>query len=263
MKSLIEGLRRHPLLVFLFLAFSLFWLAMPLGAQFFVLMAIVGSFAPALSAMVVTVLTEGRTGLHVLFSKFSPKQVHGGWYLLALGIPLVVCAGIAMVSWVLGSQPSILTGPGLVLVSLVFVFAAGEELGWRGYMLPRLLAKLSPLEAALVMGAIHAGYHLPLWIAPGVTQPAYSSISFLLTCLALGILWTWLYLNSSGSILVATLFHGSFNAAGNILFGNILPVHLSLLLPVGFWLAAILVLVFARGSMLRKFTPQKLETNGI
>ena len=263
MRGLFDTVRRYQLLVYLFLTFSLFWLAMPLGAQFFVLMALVGSFAPALFALVVTAGTQGRTGVRVLFGRFAPRRVREVWYLLALGIPLVVCAGIAGLSWVLGSVPSILTGPGLVLVSLVFFFAAGEELGWRGYMLPRLLEKLAPLNAGLLIGAIHACYHLPLWIAPGITQPAYSSISFLLTSLALGILWTWLYLNSSGSILVATLFHGSFNAAGNIFFGNILPAYLSLLLPAGFWLAAVLVLVSARGSMLRKFTHQTRGTGGI
>lgn len=249
-----KAVRRFQLYIYLCTAFILFWSAIPLASGAFVAFALVGSFAPALAAVMITAVVGGRKGLSMLFGRFAPRQVSGRWYVLALGIPILTCGVIAGASLVMGSKPSILTGPAMILMVVVFIFAAGEELGWRGYMLPRLLERRSPLAAGLIMGVIHACYHLPLWLAPDTIPPAYSFLSFFLTSLALGILWVWLYLYSSGSILVATLFHGAFNAAGNILFGGINPAHLSLLLPISFGLAAGMVFVADRSKLVTRYS---------
>ena len=236
--------KRFSLILYLIFAFIPFWLGMPLASNAFVLLAFAASFAPSVAAFVVISTVEGRTGLSAWLRRFFPKQVKARGYLLAVILPILVCSAVVWGSWVLGSQPNILGGPALVLLVLVYFFAAGEELGWRGFMLTRLLERTPPLAAAIFMGIVHAVYHLSLWISPGITVPANLSLSFFVTSLGLGLLRTWLYLNSKGSVLVATLFHGTFNAAGNVLFGGFLPVHLSWQLPIGFGLAAVVVLAY-------------------
>jgi membrane protease YdiL (CAAX protease family) len=84
----------------------------------------------------------------------------------------------------------------------------GEEIGWRGYALPRLLSRWSPFTAGAVLGVIWAVWHLPVVLAdPGLRVPA----PFLLQVVPLSILFTWLFLRTKGSVLIAVLFHAWFD----------------------------------------------------
>jgi uncharacterized protein len=105
-------------------------------------------------------------------------------------------------------------GPAAVLPIFILPFfltdliSNGEELGWRGYVLPRLQARYSALVASLVVGVIWAFWHLPLLMAPGSSSPLGL---FMIKVIADSVLFTWLYNNSKGSLLLVTMFH----AVGN------------------------------------------------
>nr|WP_275403038.1 CPBP family intramembrane glutamic endopeptidase [Roseibacterium persicicum] len=94
---------------------------------------------------------------------------------------------------------------------------AGEETGWRGYLLPRLLDRLGPLAASLVLGLAWSLWHLPLWALPGDFHAGLPVSLFLIQSLALSVVYTRLWLASSGSLIVAHLFHAASNTTLGLL----------------------------------------------
>ncbi len=252
MKLMASFFQRYALPIFFVLTFGIFWAATPLAPISFLLPALIASFAPALVALAVAAITEGNAGAAALLRRLFIWRVGPWWYAAALGIPVVVSLAIVGLSLLLGPPGAARIGPLSPLLLILFIFAAGEELGWRGYALPRLLSSRPPLAVALFLGVIHAWYHAPLWWSPGFPTPAYSFGAFLATSLGFGVLWTWLYQQTQGSVLIATLFHGAINAAGNVFFAGIPSAQLSWLLPVGFVVAAFVVLAVSGLNLSRK-----------
>lgn len=90
----------------------------------------------------------------------------------------------------------------------------GEELGWRGFALPRLQARMSALSASLILGLLWALWHLPLYLTAGHPLSEVFFGWFLLSILADAILFTWIFNNTRGSLLVVLLFHASIATSG-------------------------------------------------
>jgi uncharacterized protein len=101
----------------------------------------------------------------------------------------------------------------LVIALPVTLFTFGEEYGWRGYLLPRLLP-LGEIRASVLIGVIWGVWHLPLLLA-GLNYPGVNVwlaiIIFTFVTVALSFTYTWFYVASSGSVLVAAVFHASTN----------------------------------------------------
>jgi membrane protease YdiL (CAAX protease family) len=97
---------------------------------------------------------------------------------------------------------------------VVFVLVVGEEIGWRGYALPKLLQSHSAVAANLILGILWGGWHLPTFFVPGAPQAGIPFVAFLLFTTGASVLFTWLYLHTRGSLLLATLFHGAINSFG-------------------------------------------------
>jgi membrane protease YdiL (CAAX protease family) len=129
----------------------------------------------------------------------------------------------------------------LPLALAVTIFLEGgalEEPGWRGFALPQLLGRRSALSASLILGAVHAGWHLPLY----VTSP--ENLYYIPLVMAAAVLFTWLYVATRGSVLLAVLFHGSVNTFAAYfapLFPAVDAVRLFWLLAALLSLAAIVV----------------------
>jgi membrane protease YdiL (CAAX protease family) len=98
-----------------------------------------------------------------------------------------------------------------LLVVLCLTDGLGEETGWRGYGLPRLLERTGPVRASLLLGVVWAVWHLPLYWTPGV--PLYQSpILLLFVDLPItALLYTWVFLHTGGSALLAILLHSAAN----------------------------------------------------
>ena len=97
-----------------------------------------------------------------------------------------------------------------------FIFDAltnGEEMGWRGYVLPRLQAKHSALVSSLILGVVWGFWHLPKYLAPGNTG---SFALGMVKILADAVLYTWLYNNTKGSLLLVTFLHAAGNTGGGV-----------------------------------------------
>ncbi len=149
-----------------------------------------------------------------------------GWVLLALlWIPALVVVSIFIDDprWGLPFATYQLPATGLALVSLVmvkflyqlfFFNATGEEAGWRGFALPRLQARVSPLVACLVLNFFWPLWHFFLWMAEGkpVLSLGYWGEAYL-THLSATVIIVWFYNRSKGSILVAGIVHAAANTA--------------------------------------------------
>jgi hypothetical protein len=168
-------------------------------------------YVPSAMGILLTALFEGRAGLAALFARLDPRR--GGWWVL-ITILLFVGAGL-----IAGLIDSLVTGgpaprlnwrfaPQILLVGVVFdPGPVGEEFGWRGFALPRLLRRHNPLVATLILGALWAVWHLPAFFVPELPQSGFNLPAFMLSTVALAIVISWLWLKSKGSLLVAITAH--------------------------------------------------------
>jgi membrane protease YdiL (CAAX protease family) len=173
------------------------------------------SSGPLLAALIVIPITQGWTGLRALASGMLTWRVGWRWYALALGIPLVVALGAALLNVVLGAPaPSLaLLGPGY-MPFLAFAVRLinpsdgplAEEPGWRGFAQPGLQVGRSPLAATLILALLVTGWHLPLVLASGIDQlPPIA----LLATIAVTFWYAWLYNRSGGSVLMTLVAHAA------------------------------------------------------
>jgi membrane protease YdiL (CAAX protease family) len=253
-------MRARAIVAFLILSFGAFWLATPLAAVSSALPLLAAAIAPGLVAVLVVATTDGGGGVRALLGTLARWRVRPGWYLAAIGIPVAAGIAAAGCGLALGSTPRVDLAGVLPLAPVIVLFAAGEELGWRGFLLPQLLGRMPVIPTALVLGVIHAAYHAPLWVAAAMPAPAYSFVSFSVTSLAFGVLFTWLYLGTARSVLLTTLFHGSINVAGNAFFGGMPSGRLDWLLPLSYWAFAVAVIAWTGTSLVRPPVPVPRQT---
>ncbi len=88
---------------------------------------------------------------------------------------------------------------------------AGEEVGWRGYALPRLAARFGLARASVLLGIIWAAWHLPLFYISGTDTTGQSFPLYLLGVTALSVAIAWLYARTNGSLLLTMLMHAAVN----------------------------------------------------
>ena len=184
----------------------------------------IGAAGPSLAGVICTAKDEGRRGLRSLLASLVRWRLPARWYVLCLVGPLAVAlSAVALHRLAVGNDAkfhlemaTIVLTPPLLLVGL-FIGPLQEELGWRGYALPRLIDRWSSVPAALVLGVAWACWHLPLYAIDTGNQERAPLAAFLISVVALSVVYTWFWTVTSGSLLVALLFHSSTNAAGVIL----------------------------------------------
>jgi membrane protease YdiL (CAAX protease family) len=177
-----------------------------------------------IAAVIMTGATLSTSGVTNLLRRFLIWRVGLFWYGFALfGYAIIDLAAIAIYAVATGETPDFNqvmahkiagTSTNLWLFAAAFwafnVFANGEEIGWRGYALPRLQARYSALASSLIVGILWAVWHVPKYLVAG------NSESFALaatTMMARSVVCTWMYNNTRGSLLLVTLFHAAGNAA--------------------------------------------------
>src|SRR5215217_1379838 len=264
-------LRRHPLVTFFLLVFIITWVVWvprasgaPLG--------VVGqawTWAPTIAALLAAALTGGRGALRELGSRLVRWRVGWQWYLVVILGPAAFSLAVAGVytllggSWAEAAPPALLEGTllflPLFLLILTLTDGLGEELAWRGFTLPRLLTRYNALAASLILGVIWALWHLPLLWTEGGPMYQLPVWLLLLDVTAKAVLFTWVFLHTRGSVLIAMLFHGATN-----LFlvspevASTGDFALPLLAMVGKWVLVGVVLLVAGPSLVRGSHPEAL-----
>jgi CAAX protease family protein len=181
---------------------------------------LLGVFAPALAALALTARADGRAGTLALLRRTVKWSVGARWYVFAVGY----MAAIKLVSALLlriatGAWPAFGQEP-VYIMAIAIVFStpvqAGEEIGWRGYALPRLSARLGLSIASIVLGVIWAGWHLPFFFISGTDKSGQSFPLYLLSVTALSVAMAWLYWRTNGSLLLTMLMHAAVNVTKDI-----------------------------------------------
>jgi membrane protease YdiL (CAAX protease family) len=163
-------IRSYPLVAYSILAFA-FSVALTLLLNVSHIFGLLALFGPAAAALIVSRVWRGRAGVAELWAATKRWRVHPGWYAAAVALPV---AGFALghVLFVAAGNP-MLPVPGTIqpILFVLFVLVIGEEIGWRGFLLRHLLHERSPLAAAILVGAVWALWHTPLYFIPGM--PSY------------------------------------------------------------------------------------------
>jgi membrane protease YdiL (CAAX protease family) len=244
---------------------------------------LIGAFGPVVAAVAVTAQESGRAGLRSLLSRIVRWRVAPIWYVVALLGPILIYLAAMALHVLLGGQPpdlSVLVGmlPLVMVLSVYFLVVAGlgEEVGWRGYALPALQARYGALLSSVILGAMWASWHLPLFFNPSVGS--YSDLSFFLFvafAVPLTILITWVFNSTGGSVLMAMIFHALMNASGEL--PKALPEYsvrpasaieaaaetgrMYLMLTIVLWVAAVVV-VLAYGPRDLSRRPRQIAQTG-
>ncbi len=277
-----EPIRRHPLVTFFLLAFAITWVVWVPRAASQGLWAsdwpsVLGqawTWAPAIAALLAAALTGGRDALRELGVRLVRWRVGWQWYLVVILGPALfslVVAGVYVVlggSWAEAAPPAIREGPlvmlPLFLVILTLTDGLGEELAWRGFALPRLLTRYNALVASLVLGVLWALWHLPLLWTEGngmFHQPVWL---LLMDVTAKSILFTWVFLHTRGSVLIAMLFHGATNLF--IVSPDVAStgdLALPLLAAVAKWVLVLVVVLEAGPRLVRGPRPEALPRTSV
>lgn len=206
-----------------------------------------GGFGPAVAAIVVLWL-RGNS-IKEWLREGLDWRVGKRWYGIALGLPAV--AGITMGSLLVAATGSVALDQladlapmyPVMLLFLMLVGGGQEEFGWRGLALPALQERFNALIASVIIGLVWTVWHLPLFTF-GVSGYRNHPIGvYAVLVIGFAIIFTWLYNNTDGSILLAMILHGGFNTASG--FGGSFvvdsstigfPVLITYVIPV--WIVA-------------------------
>lgn len=178
---------------------------------------IIGTWAPTLTAIALTAGERGLKGVGTLLRRLLIWRAHPLWYAFAIGSTAVIVVVAIAAHRALGgvavsdNDPAqwYLVFPGFA--SIFFVSVLGEEVGWRGYALPRLQGRFGPLRASLVIGTIWGVWHLPLWWMGGNFHAQIPFGLFVLQDIALAIVMTWMLNRTGGSLLLVSILHAASN----------------------------------------------------
>jgi membrane protease YdiL (CAAX protease family) len=209
---------------------------------------------PAILSIVLTALTNGGRGVRALLKKPFEWRVGFKWYVVALGLALGLRLTMSVLALLLGWIPAIQIRawslPQFILLgTFILVGSAAEELGWRGYVLPRLLTSRSALFSALLLGIIWGVLHLSLTF-PGQMNAGSHWLPTILQIIGLSVVLTWLYIQTGGNIVIPIVFHAGQNILVFLNEGISLTEQLWLLTVVT--LAYSLVIFFFLGANMRR-----------
>lgn len=231
--------QRHPLIVYFTLAYAIAWggillinfwngfhvfygqsvLSNGIGKQImFIWFAMLAG--PGIAGLFLKYIVDGKEGLKQMLSLLFRWKVSIQWYAAALLImpALVVLVIYSFVFISKNYSPGLMLGTGIGAGLIGGFF---EEIGWTGFALPKLQLRYTPFVAAIILGLIHAVWHLPADYLGGISfYKELYWLHFLLWIIALTafrVLAVWIY-NHSNSLLLAQITHASFTGS-QLIFG--------------------------------------------
>jgi membrane protease YdiL (CAAX protease family) len=175
------------------------------------------------AAVMVYVFSPSNRRFRNVFSSGSEKHTGVTWIVLSvLLFPAITLAANFLAHHPEGGEPLISLGGtwgeivksaiALFTVDLLYGGSLGEEPGWRGFALPYLQEKHSPLEASIILGFFWGLWHAPIDVSHGYVLPGFGGVIVrLMLVIPLTLLFTFFYNRTKGSLLVAILLHTSAN----------------------------------------------------
>jgi membrane protease YdiL (CAAX protease family) len=225
----------------------------------------IGVFTPALVALFLSSRTGIRGETKTLLGRIGRWQVPIKWYVFAVGYLAIIKILVALIHRVVtGEWPVFGREAWYIMIAAILFSAwvqAGEEIGWRGFALPRLTVKFGLPVSTLLLGILWACWHLPLFFVKGADTFGQSFPLYLLQVTALSVAMGYLYWRTGGSLLLVMLMHAAVNNTKGIVSsavqGATNPFALSNS-PVA-WLTVALLWVFAIYFLIRMRNVKQLN----
>lgn len=254
---------RHDLVLYFVLAYLLSWALWPL-----VILNPTSSplvpFGPLIAAVIVALLAGGRYELWALLRQLGRWRVHPIWYVIALLGPFVL-AGLTALLAVAAGAPVRGTGGytdwraiTYFFLSTIVIVGLFEEVGWRGFALPRLQRRLDAIWAALLLGVLWGLWHLPELISDPTGQRP--PMQFLIWALALSVIFSWLYNSTNGSLPIVIICHAAIDTAGRFMLPEFVGDGYQLVwwfMVALYVLVAVVVILVAGPKRLRTHIPRR------
>jgi membrane protease YdiL (CAAX protease family) len=214
MRALRAAIATHPVPAYLAIAFAFSW-TFTILVSISVAFGLIALFGPALGAVIVG-WADGTLG--EIRQRTTDWRQPLGTYAAAFGIPFAVAAAGAVAIVAAGGS---WTGFGTIsaIEVVIFVLVIGEEIGWRGFLQPRLRARMGLLESGLLTGVAWTLWHLPIYLQPGQGLAAF--VPFAWWVVPLAVVMGFVAERARYSVIVATVMHGAANIATPILLPGI------------------------------------------
>jgi uncharacterized protein len=224
-----------------------------------------GAFTPSLVALWLTARAGMPGQTQKLLSKIGKWKMNIKWYLFAAGFIVVIKLFVALIyRLIIGVWPQFGQEAWYIMVVAVIFTTwvqAGEEIGWRGFALPRMTARFGLPISTLLLGILWACWHLPLFFVQGADTFGQSFPLYLIQVTALSVAIGYLYWRTQGSLLLTMLMHCAVNNTKDIVPSAVQgannPFALSNSLVA--WLTVTLLWVFATYFLIRMRSIKFLE----
>ena len=221
----------------------------PFDSPYVQVLTIFYAVGPALSALIVSQVAYGKTGVQELDKGLIKWRVGLVWYIVALLGPVVLLITAQVVTKLLRIPVTIaVPQSNLTIFAFMINFLATtcEEIGWRGFALPRLQKQYNALTATLIVGMLWGLWHLPLIFLVGQSMSEFPFLWFIII-VTNAFIYTWIYNSTKGSILLVALFHGALNIFSGFIPG-VSPIVDALVNCV---VVIILIAVFGKTNLSR------------
>ena len=230
--------QKYPVAVYCLLTFSITW-----GLKYWYALvrtdnylppfnfSLIAQFSPSLVAVTLIFITEGLDGFHRTVKSTLNWRVNPWWILLAFGFEPVLFFSFTIFYWIMFGQflhanesslASSIAAFGLTFVIGLFRWGLAEEIGWRGWMYPKLQSRMSPFMASMVLAVVNTLWHIHPNSLSGIatsTEGAYLSGYFpeaverLIITIPITLVETFIFNNTNGNLLLMMIFHSASNTS--------------------------------------------------
>lgn len=227
------------------------------------LMGALRGYGPTLAALLTAAVIYGRDGLSALRMRATLWRIPAWLLALATFGPMLGSLALLLVIHTAGVDlvptSEHVPLPKLFVIFIIFAIVdgpVGEEIGWRGFLLPRLLERYGLIYASTLLGIVWFLWHIPLYAATGKVELNFAFVfSYALNNVALSFLHTWFFLRSGGSAFLAIIFHTACNYAVYIAITFYPTIERSPITQPVYVAILVLAAIFAGYSMWRNPVP--------
>jgi hypothetical protein len=237
-KSIPRLVQKYPVTIYCLLVFLItwglkYWYALVRTDSFIPLFnfSLIAQFAPSLVGIFLISLTEGMEGIRNIIKSILNWHVNPWWILFAFGFEPLLFLLLALLYWLrydefLYTNRATLTSSiaafGLTFVIGLFRWGLAEEIGWRGWLFPKLQSRMSPFMASMALAVVITLWHIHPSSLSEIAisrEGAYLSgyfpeaIERLIITIPITLVQTFIFNNTNGSLLLMIIFHSSSNTS--------------------------------------------------
>jgi membrane protease YdiL (CAAX protease family) len=209
-------------------------------------------WSPTIAGFTCALVFGGARGMCDLLGRIFRWRIGVRWYATALfgTAGFALAARYVEAHFTTAPSPPVFDSskwPSFMWIGLITIVAdpgpLGEDIGWRGFAMPRMLARMSPLTTALLLGVIWGVWHVPAFLVPGLPQYVVPIHWFLLAIVSASVVMTWIALHTRGSVIPLIIMHWAINRFSDLGYQG------AFYCAMAYLLAALLVIIGTRGRL--------------